>query len=136
MKKVLIIAASALAAALFTTSCVETTESESVTALREAKVAHMQALADQARYKAMQDSISAAIKNATSAAELEALLAQYEYQLLAWQLKNLNKQNELLANKTSPVQDLYDDYTTALTELNELKFNLFEQELQKVLHLT
>lgn len=129
MKKVLIIAASALAAALFTTSCVETTESESVTALREAKVAHMQALADQARYKAMQDSISAAIKNATSAAELEALLAQFENQLLAWQLDNLNKQNELLANKTSPVQDLYDNYTTALTELNELKFNLFEQEL-------
>lgn len=34
-----------------------------------------------------------------------------------------------MANKTSPVQDLYDNYTTALTELNELKFNLFEQEL-------
>ncbi len=129
MKKVLIIAASALAAALFTTSCVETTESESVTALREAKVAQMQAEADQARYKAMQDSISAAIKNATSAAELEALLAKYENQLLAWQLANLKKQNELLANTTSPVKTLYGNYTTALTELNELKFNLFEQEL-------
>lgn len=129
MKKVLIIAASALAAALFTTSCVETTESESVTALREAKVAQMQAEADQARYKAMQDSISAAIKNATSAAELEALLAKYENQLLAWQLDNLKKQNELLANTTSPVKTLYGNYTTALTELNELKFKLFQEEL-------
>mgnify|MGYP001150179831 CR=1 FL=1 len=89
----------------------------------------MQAEADQARYKAMQDSISAAIKNATSAAELEALLAKYENQLLAWQLANLKKQNELLANTTSPVKTLYGNYTTALTELNELKFNLFEQEL-------
>lgn len=129
MKKVLIIAASALAAALFTTSCVETTESESVTALREAKVAQMQALADQERYKAMQDSISAAIKNATSAAELEALLAQYENQLLAWQLDNLNKQNELLANATSPVSKLYSKYTTELGTLNSLKFKLFQQEL-------
>ena len=129
MKKVLIIAASALAAALFTTSCVETTESESVTALREAKVAHMQAQADQERYKAIEDSISAAIKNATSAAELEALLAQYENQLLAWQLDNLKKQNKLLANRNSPVSDLYDNYTTALTDLNTLKFKLFEQEL-------
>ena len=77
----------------------------------------------------MQDSISAAIKNATSAAELEALLAKYENQLLAWQLANLKKQNELLANTTSPVKTLYGNYTTALTELNELKFNLFEQEL-------
>lgn len=129
MKKVLIIAASALAAALFTTSCVETTESESVTALREAKVAHMQALADQARYKAMQDSISAAIKNATSAAELEALLAQYENQLLSWQLDNLKKQNDLLANDNSPVSQLYTNYTTELGTLNSLKFDLFEQEL-------
>lgn len=129
MKKVLIIAASALAAALFTTSCVETTESESVTALREAKVAHMQALADQARYKAMQDSISAAIKNATSAAELEALLAQYENQLLSWQLDNLKKQNDLLANANSPVSQLYTNYTTELGTLNSLKFDLFEQEL-------
>lgn len=129
MKKVLIIAASALAAALFTTSCVETTESESVTALREAKVAHMQALADQERYKAMQDSISAAIKNATSAAELEALLAQYENQLLSWQLDNLKKQNDLLANANSPVSQLYTNYTTELGTLNSLKFNLFEQEL-------
>lgn len=129
MKKVLIIAASALAAALFTTSCVETTESESVTALREAKVAQMQALADQERYKAMQDSISAAIKNATSAAELEALLAKYENQLLAWQLDNLNKQNDLLANRNSPVSELYGNYTTALTDLNKLKFKLFQQEL-------
>lgn len=129
MKKVLIIAASALAAALFTTSCVETTESESVTALREAKVAHMQALADQARYKAQQDSISAAIENATSAAELEALLAQYENQLLSWQLDNLKKQNDLLANATSPVSQLYTNYTTELGTLNSLKFNLFEQEL-------
>lgn len=129
MKKVLIIAASALAAALFTTSCVETTESESVTALREAKVAHMQALADQERYKAQQDSISAAIKNATSAAELEALLAQYENQLLSWQLDNLKKQNDLLANANSPVSQLYTNYTTELGTLNSLKFNLFEQEL-------
>ena len=131
MKKVLIIAASALAAALFTTSCVETTESESVTALREAKVAEMQALADQARYQAQLDSIEAAIKNATSAAELEKLLAKYQYQLLNWQKQMQDKEQEMLEGANQHIAELYSDYKTALGDLNNMRLYLISKTTEK-----
>ena len=129
MKKVLIIVAAALAATFSMTSCVETTESESVTALREAKVALLQAEADQARYKAMEDSITAAIKQQASAAELEALLARYQKELLQYQLEMQQKENELIGNANQHVQNLYANYTNAVTELNTLQENLFKAQL-------
>ena len=49
MKKVLIIVAAAIAATFSMTSCVETTESASVTALREAKAEQLRALAEAER---------------------------------------------------------------------------------------
>ena len=67
MKKVLIIVAGLFGAALLTTSCVETQESATVTAMREAKLAQLQALADQERYQAQLDSIEAAISASASA---------------------------------------------------------------------
>ena len=124
MKKVLIIAASALAAALFTTSCVETTESESVTALREAKVAEMQAQADQARYKAIQDSIQAAIDRATSAAEIDALLLQQQQALLEAQQELERIQREIENSANQNVIDLFDSYKNEVSELNGLRTQL------------
>ena len=79
MKKVLIIVAAAIAATFSMTSCVETTESETVAAMREAKLAQLQALAQQEQYKAQQDSIQAAIDRATSAAEIEARVVLPEF---------------------------------------------------------
>ena len=131
MKKVLIIVAGLFGAALFATSCVETTESESVTALREAKVAQMQALADQARYQAQLDSIEAAIKNATSAAELEKLLAKYQYQLLNWQKQMQDKEQEMLEGANQHIAELYTDYKTALGDLNEMRLYLVTKTTEK-----
>ena len=131
MKKVLIIVAGLFGAALFATSCVETTESESVTALREAKVAQMQALADQERYQAQLDSIEAAIKNATSAAELEKLLAKYQYQLLNWQKQMQDKEQEMLEGANQHIAELYTDYKTALGDLNEMRLYLVTKTTEK-----
>ena len=131
MKKVLIIVAGLFGAALFATSCVETTESESVTALREAKVAHMQAQADQERYQAQLDSIEAAIKNATSAAELEKLLAKYQYQLLNWQKQMQDKEQEMLEGANQHIAELYTDYKTALGDLNNMRLYLISKTTEK-----
>ena len=136
MKKVLIIAAAAVAATFSMTSCVETNESASVTALREAKVAQLQALAeraqamaDQARWQAMQDSIDFAIKEGASAAELEALLAQYQYDLLNWQYQMQQKQNEMIGNANAHINNLYTNYSNAIGDLNELKADLFSAQV-------
>ena len=131
MKKVLIIVAGLFGAALFATSCVETTESESVTALREAKVAHMQALADKERYQAQLDSIEAAIKNASSAAELEKLLAEYQYQLLNWQKKMQDKEQAMLEGANQHIAELYTDYETALGDLNKMRSDLVTKTTEK-----
>ena len=137
MKKVLIIAAAAAVAATFSmTSCVETNESASVTALREAKVAQLQALADQAqamadqaRWQAMKDSIDFAIKEGASAAELEALLAQYQYDLLNWQYQMQQKQNEMIGNANAHINNLYINYSNAIGDLNDLKADLFSAQV-------
>lgn len=127
MKKVLIIAASLFGAALFTTSCVETQESETVTAMREAKLAQLQALADQARYQAQLDSIEAAIANATSAAELEALQLEHQQAMLALQLQIENLQRQIENEKNQNIISLFDDYKYEVSELNNLKSELNEQ---------
>ena len=136
MKKVLIIVAAAIAATFSMTSCVETNESASVTALREAKVAQLQALAeraqamaDQARYQAMQDSIALAIKEGASAAELEALLAKYQYDLLDWQYQMQQKENEMIGNANAHIKNLYTEYSNAISDLNDLKTNLLTAQV-------
>ena len=127
MKKVLIIVAGLFGAALLTTSCVETQESATVTAMREAKLAQLQALAQQAQYQAQQDSIQAAIDRATSAAEIEALLLQQQYNLLNWQyqMQQLQYNMENAANQN--VLNLYNAYMWEVHELNDLKSQLNQQ---------
>lgn len=136
MKKVLIIAATAVAATFSMTSCVETNESASVTALREAKVAQLQAMADQAqamadqaRWKAMKDSIDFAIKEGASVAELEELLAKYQYDLLNWQYQMQQKQNEMIGNANAHIKNLYTNYSNAIGDLNDLKADLFSAQV-------
>ena len=124
MKKVLIIVAGLFGAALLTTSCVETQESATVTAMREAKLAQLQALADQERYQAQLDSIEAAIKNATSAAELEALQLQHQQAMLALQQQIENLQRQIENGKNENIISLFNAYKGEVSELNGLKSQL------------
>lgn len=124
MKKVLIIVAGLFGAALLTTSCVETQESATVTAMREAKLAYLQAQADQERYQAQLDSIEAAIKNATSAAELEALLLQQQQALLEAQQEMERIQREMENDANSNIITLFNNYKSEVDELNDLKSQL------------
>lgn len=73
MKKIVLIITAAFVAALSMTSCVELTESSSVTAIREAKAEQLRAMADAARISAKADSIIAA-------AQAEYLKAQAAYE--------------------------------------------------------
>lgn len=127
MKKVLIIVAGLFGAALLTTSCVETQESATVTAMREAKLAQLQAQADQARYQAQLDSIEAAIKNATSAAELEALLLKQQQALLEAQQQMERIQREMENDANSNIITLFNNYKSEVSELNGLKSQLNQQ---------
>ena len=127
MKKVLIIVAGLFGAALLTTSCVETQESATVTAMREAKLAQLQAQADRERYQAQLDSIAAAIKNATSAAELEALLLQQQKALLEAQQQMERIQREMENDANSNIITLFNNYKSEVSELNGLKSQLNQQ---------
>ena len=80
MKKVLFIVAAAIAATFSMTSCVETNESASVTALREAKAEQLRALAEAERTRAAADSILAAAQAAWYQAQ-----AEYQQAQAAWQ---------------------------------------------------
>lgn len=80
MKKFLILASALFAAAVFTTSCVETVESTTVTELRNAKAAEMSAYADMIKAQAKADSVEQAAFNDYLKAEAEYQKALAEYQ--------------------------------------------------------
>ncbi len=149
MKKVLIIVAAAIAATFSMTSCVETTESASVTALREAKAEQLRALAEAERTRAAADSILAAAQaeyqqalaeyqqalaedqafetekaRAKFEAQLEAILLEAQNRLLEAQKENNRLQNELLTQASEQLQTLYRTYFNEVGELNRLKSEL------------
>ena len=149
MKKVLIIVAAAIAATFSMTSCVETNESASVTALREAKAEQLRALAEAERTKAAADSILAAAQaeyqqalaeyqqalaedqafetekaRAEFEAQLEAILLEAQNRLLEAQKENNRLQNELLTQASEQLQTLYRTYFNEVGELNRLKSEL------------
>ena len=149
MKKVLIIVAAAIAATFSMTSCVETTESASVTALREAKAEQLRALAEAERTRAAADSILAAAQaeyeqaraeyeqaraddmafqtekaRAKFEAQLEAILLEAQNRLLEAQKENNRLQNELLTQASEQLQTLYRTYFNEVEELNRLKSEL------------
>ena len=149
MKKVLIIVAAAIAATFSMTSCVETTESASVTALREAKAEQLRALAEAERTRAAADSILAAAQaafyqaqaeyqqamaddmafetekaRAEFEAQLEAILLEAQNRLLEAQQQNNRLQNELLTQASEQLQTLYRTYFNEVGILNNLKSEL------------
>ena len=112
MKKFLILASALFAAAVFTTSCVETVESTTVTELRNAKAAEMSAYADMIKAKAKADSVEQAAYN-------DYLKAQAEYQ------KALAEYEKALADKTNANTDL-------LRQQMEEGKQKFELELERL----
>ena len=114
MKKYLILASALFAAAVFTTSCVETVESTTVTELRNAKAAEMSAYADMIKAQAKADSVEQAAHN-------DYLKAQAEYQ------KALAEYQKALADKTNADTDLLRQQM----EQSKQKFELELEELRK-----
>lgn len=112
MKKYLILASALFAAAVFTTSCVETVESTTVTELRNAKAAEMSAYADMIKAQAKADSVEQAAYN-------DYLKAQAEYQ------KALAEYQKALADKTNADTDL-------LRQQMEEGKQKFELELERL----
>lgn len=112
MKKYLILASALFAAAVFTTSCVETVESTTVTELRNAKAAEMSAYADMIKAQAKADSVEQAAYN-------DYLKAQAEYQ------KALAEYEKALADKTNANTDL-------LRQQMEEGKQKFELELERL----
>lgn len=112
MKKFLILASALFAAAVFTTSCVETVESTTVTELRNAKAAEMSAYADMIKAKAKADSVEQAAHN-------DYLKAQAEYQ------KALAEYEKAMADKTNADTDL-------LRQQMEQSKQEFELELERL----
>lgn len=112
MKKFLILASALFAAAVFTTSCVETVESTTVTELRNAKAAEMRAYADMIKAQAKADSVEQAAFN-------DYLKAEAEYQ------KALAEYQKAQADKTNANTDL-------LRQQMEQSKQKFELELERL----
>lgn len=112
MKKFLILASALFAAAVFTTSCVETVESTTVTELRNAKAAEMSAYADMIKAQAKADSVEQAAYN-------DYLKAQAEYQ------KAYAEYQKALADQTNANTDL-------LRQQMEQSKQKFELELERL----
>lgn len=112
MKKFLILASALFAAAVFTTSCVETVESTTVTELRNAKAAEMRAYADMIKAKAKADSVEQAAHN-------DYLKAEAEYH------KALAEYEKAMADKTNANTDL-------LRQQMEQSKQKFELELERL----
>ena len=157
MKKVLFIVAAAIAATFSMTSCVETTESASVTALREAKAEQYRALADMYRAQAAADSIKAAAEAAVQQAlaayhqamadgvkqdneqaaqefalRLEYLKAWYQNEML--ELENsMNDLKKQIAEKSNQyITYLYTNYKNKVGDLNDLNEKLFIEKMNLV----
>lgn len=110
------------------TSCVDDNESASVTAIRDAKAAQLNALAAASNAEAELNQAKALVEKANAAQteqmtaenqqrfeiELEALKAQYEQKLLDWQKQVAQANDELRG-------EVYDNYVTAVGTLKDLE---------------
>lgn len=114
------------------TSCVDDTESASVTAMRDARLRQLQALADQEESQAKIDAITAQMKEATSEAELAMLKAQYEQQLANYQQLKAMAEQQMATGLNQYQSDLYDDYKNAIDQVNVLAGEIAEQSLDLI----
>lgn len=114
------------------TSCVDDTESATVTAMRDARLRQLQALADQAESQAKINAITAQIKEATSEAELAALKAQYEKELAFYQQQKALAEQEMATGLNNHQAALYEDYTNAIDKVNTLANDIAEESLDLI----
>ena len=114
------------------TSCVDDTESATVTAMRDARLRQLQALADQAESQAKINAITAQIKEATSEAELAALKAQYEKELAFYQQQKALAEQEMATGLNNHQAALYEDYTNAIDKVNVLANDIAEESLDLI----
>lgn len=114
------------------TSCVDDTESATVTAMRDARLRQLQALADQAESQAKIDAITAQIKEATSEAELAMLKAQYEKELAFYQQQKALAEQEMATGLNNHQAALYEDYTNAIDKVNVLAGDIAEESLDLI----
>lgn len=114
------------------TSCVDDTESATVTAMRDARLRQLQALADQAESQAKINAITAQIKEATSEAELAALKAQYEKELAYYQQQKALAEQEMATGLNNHQAALYEDYTNAIDKVNTLANDIAEESLDLI----
>lgn len=114
------------------TSCVDDTESATVTAMRDARLRQLQALADQAESQAKINAITAQIKEATSEAELAALKAQYEKELAFYQQQKALAEQEMATGLNQYQAELYEDYNNAITKVNTLANDIAEESLDLI----
>lgn len=114
------------------TSCVDDTESATVTAMRDARLRQLQALADQAESQAKINAITAQIKEATSEAELAALKAQYEKELAFYQRQKAQAEQEMATGLNNHQAALYEDYTNAIDKVNVLAGDIAKESLELI----
>lgn len=114
------------------TSCVDDTESASVTAMRDARLRQLQALADQEESQAKIDAITAQMKEATSEAELAMLKAQYEQQLANYQQLKAMAEQQMATGLNQYQSELYNDYKNAIDQVNDLAGEIAEQSLDLI----
>lgn len=114
------------------TSCVDDTESATVTAMRDARLRQLQALADQEEAQAKIDAITAQMKEATSEAELAVLKAQYEQQLANYQQMKAMAEQQMATGLNQYQADLYEDYNDAITKVNTLANDIAEESLDLI----
>ena len=153
MKKKLMMVA-VLLGALSLGACVDDNESQSVTDLRNAKAAQLEALANlynnqaeaelikanaQAKYNEAlaryQEALAADQEFETQKAkdryeaELEAIKLEAENRLLEAQIQAQKDQQEFLSLANDLLKDLYNEYAAEASELGDLKTNLNNQKL-------
>lgn len=114
------------------TSCVDDTESASVTAMRDARLRQLQALADQEESQAKIDAITAQMKEATSEAELAMLKAQYEQQLANYQQLKAMAEQQMATGLNNHQAALYEDYTNAIDKVNVLAGDIAKESLELI----
>lgn len=114
------------------TSCVDDTESATVTAMRDARLRQLQALADQEEAQAKIDAITAQMKEATSEAELAVLKAKYERELAYYQQQKAKAEQEMATGLNQYQADLYEDYNNAITKVNTLANDIAEESLDLI----
>ena len=114
------------------TSCVDDTESATVTAMRDAKLRQLQALADQAESQAKISAITAQMKEATSEAELAMLKAQYEKELAFYQQQKALAEQEMATGLNNHQAALYEDYTNAIDKVNVLAGDIAKESFELI----